>query len=205
MKIKHLVVTAAILAVCLIPLTGSSKLNDSDLNKQVILTQGAALLTQVDAVSLYLSSGKVAYAPRLDPDNVIDVEVTVISMELRNNRQKLKDFVNRQIHTFISVLQDRLPIYAPAIAKSFNPDTDLRFRIDEGSQRAPVASYTGGAWSWDPNAENVAVFNSSQEKGNVQANASRAPAFAGTPITDSETQSVQPKKRNGCGCPSQRD
>jgi hypothetical protein len=140
-----LVAVAALLAMN----TAEARIKKSDLNRKVVMTEEAALLSQVDTVSLYLSSERLAIAPRLTEKGVIEVEMTVLDPVLMGNRTRLHNYVSRLIGTFISVLEERLPIYAPAVAKNFNPDTDLKFIINEGAMRRPVASYSGGLWTWE--------------------------------------------------------
>lgn len=140
-----LVVAAALLAMN----TSEARIKKSDLKRKVVMTEEAALLSQVDTVSLYLSSERVAIAPRLTKKGVIEVEMTVLDPALIGNRSRLRRYVSRLINTFTSVLEERLPIYAPAVAKNFNSDTDLEFIINEGPRRRPVASYSGGSWSWE--------------------------------------------------------
>ncbi len=195
---------AAVLGVMFSATTAFGELKEADLQKKVVVTEQAALLTQVDAVSLYLASERVSFAPKLSPEDIIDVEVTVLARELRDNRKRLQDFVTRQIRTFISVLEDRLPIYAPSIAKSFNPDTDLAFHINEGPERSPLATYSAGQWRWVNGAAGV------------EKTPSAAPAASLPPPLPSKAQETASAKnsdlndapapaKKGCNCPALRN
>ncbi len=144
---------APIIAILLIfGAVAHAEIKKADLNKPVVLTERAALLTQVDTVSLYLSSDRVALAPRLTKDGVIDVEMTVLAPDLQYDRGRLQAYAQRLIRTFTDVLAERLPVYAPAVAKTFDAKRDVRFEIDAGAGRTPMAVWTGGAWGWKAGA-----------------------------------------------------
>ena len=167
--------------------TAEARIKKSDLKRKVVVTEEAALLSQVDTVSLYLSSERVAIAPRLTKKGIIEVEMTVLDPVLIGNRTRLHNFVSRLIDTFISVLEERLPIYAPAIAKSFDRDRDIVFVINEGATRRPVASWEGGSWTW--------------EEGEM------VPLAAGEPRPwESDINRVRAMEpaRKGCRCPARR-
>ncbi len=126
----------------------AAELSQRDLDKRVTMTEKAALLQQVDTVSLYLSSERVKLAPRLTDAGVVDVEMTVLDPYLAADRARLRDFVVRNVTTFNDVLAERLPIYAPALAKEFDAKRDVRFRINRGAARVPVATWSGGQFAW---------------------------------------------------------
>ena len=193
MKYQYLLVIALSLV-----LLGSSQvraeIKSSDLAKQVTLTEEAALLTQVDAVSLYMSSDRVAFAPRLNSANVIEVEATVLDRNLLANSGNLQSFVSRTIDSFISVLQERLPIYTPSVASKFRRNSDIKFMINAGGERKPVAMWYAGKWYWD--------------KGWTSQAASAA-AYAAAPYRSVPTKAVgdvaaQPKGKLGCNCPARK-
>ena len=164
-----------------------ARIKKSDLRRKVVMTEEAALLSQVDTVSLYLSSERVAIAPRLTKRGVIEVEMTVLDPALIGNRSRLHRYVSRLINTFTSVLEERLPIYAPAVAKNFNSDTDLEFIINEGPGRRPVASYSGGTWNW--------------EEGQVIPIAAQEPMVPESDIN--RVRAMEPVRRP-CPCPARR-
>lgn len=126
-----------------------AKLKQADLDRRVYVTEKAALLAQVDTISLYLSSDRVVLAPRLTKQGVIEIETTVLAPDLIYDRGRLHDFVSRQIRTFVSVLKERLPVYAPALARSFDPATDIAFIVNASAARNPVARWEGGDWKWE--------------------------------------------------------
>lgn len=121
-------------------------IKDADLKKEVALTEEAALLSQVDAVSLHMTSDRVAYAPRLNSENIIEVETTVLAPDLTGDSGRARAFVTRQIETFIKVLKERLPIYAPSIAKTFDERKDIKFVVNATPKRVPVATWYDGEW-----------------------------------------------------------
>lgn len=162
-----------------------AEIKKSDLDKNVVMTEKAALLSQVDTVSLYLSSDRVAFAPTLSKGGVIEVEATVLGWDLVSNRDELYGFVSRLIATFISVLEERLPIYAPAIAKTFNSDTDIAFDINAGAARTPVAEWKAGKWEWAAGGGEILT---------------PLPLPGGAP--DINEARAQPAGRKGCNCPA---
>ncbi|MFA4874074.1 MAG: hypothetical protein WC956_02115 [bacterium] len=208
---RHITIAVCSILCLFVSFSTSAKIKDADLQRPAVVTEEAALLSQVDAVSLYLSSDRVAYAPKLMPDKVIEVEVTVLSRELRDNRNRLQDFIQRQIKTFISTLRDRLPIYAPTIARSFNPDTDIAFNINEGPERRRAASYRAGQWAWQPGAREAKAVAPAPDT-YYQQTASKA-AIPPPPKSQKSTYSKVPEQKKpvaestgkkGCNCPAMR-
>jgi hypothetical protein len=159
-------------------------LGKDDLQKSVYLTEEAALLTQIDAVSLHLSSDKVSHAPRLNEKNVIEVDTTVLDSALLYDREALKQIISRYIETFIATLKERLPVYAPSLAKSFSEREDIVFNVSAGSSREPLAKWSKGKWAWlgDFKAPEVPVY----------FNTSTAP------------MATEGKGKLGCNCPARR-
>lgn len=137
----------AVLAFIALSHPAFAVINGADLNKEVVLTEKASLLTQVDAVSLYMSSNKVSFAPQLLSDNIIEVKVTVLDRAVLAGGN-LKKFVERRINTFKTVLGERLPVYAPSIAKSFDAKKDIRFVINSSADQKQIATCTDGNWNW---------------------------------------------------------
>ena len=139
----------AVLALLLIPtVLAHAYLHENDLQTPVYLTEEAALLSQVDAVSLYISNEKISHAPRLNSDNVSEVDTTIIDPALLQNSAGLQKYVSRHIDTFISVLKERLPVYAPNLAKTFNEREDIIFVIKAVPAGQMVAEWGGGTWRW---------------------------------------------------------
>lgn len=171
-----------------------AELKKQDLQRQVVVTEEAALLTQVDTVSLYLSSSKVALAPRLTQARVIEVEMTVLDPALTADQTGIKGFTQRIIDTFISVLKERLPIYAPALAGKFDANTDLIFKVNVGAQRSPFGTWQGGTW-----------ILSSTPVTKPEAKLDVAPPASDlneTRAVENETKDLKTSK--GCACPALR-
>jgi hypothetical protein len=206
---------ALAIAGVLVPLAAQGKIKQADLSRQTVVTEQAALLNQVDTVSLYLTSPKVSYAPRLSPQGIIEVEVTVLDPALIRDRAKLEDFVSRQVRTFTSVLMERLPIYAPAVAAHFNPQTDMTFFVNAGANRQRVATVSGNAWVWWKEGASAAVpppaAASAPTPMPAKASAIPPPAPAAgkgkqapAPVPASKEASAAEGGKKGCGCPVRR-
>lgn len=201
------VVLSLCFAVCFFaPAVGSATITESALKKKVVITEEAALLQQVDTVSLYLSSNKIAFAPRL-AGGVIEVETTVLAPELIAHRAKAKEFVTRTIGTFISVLKERLPIYAPDIAARFDPAKDIAFHVNSGTSRTPLGAWKGGAWE-DAVAVAPKAAPAAATPAVVEPAAAGAPpagkAFAQkSAVKEEEIKEVKPGPK-GCACPARR-
>ena len=125
----------------------AAEIRRADADRKVMVSEGSLLMTQVDIVSLYLTSEKVAYEPRMDTDK-ISVQVTVLSRRLIENREKMQDFVTRQIEIFKRELSMRVAHVAPSIADHFDPNSDIIFEINAGTRRERVAYVNGGNWTW---------------------------------------------------------
>lgn len=170
-----------------------AELKSSDLGKQVVLTEKSALLGQIDTISLYLSSDRIALAPRLTKGGVIEVEATILAPELIKQEAMAKDFAVRIIHTFNSVLKERLPVYAPQVAKAFNSDKDVAFIVNAGVDRRPLGVWKNGGWVGDYVAEKPQIADN---KTDAKVNEARAKEAE-------ETKNVEPG-RKGCNCPARR-
>ncbi|MBT3181678.1 MAG: hypothetical protein HN337_04120 [Deltaproteobacteria bacterium] len=193
MKYQYLLAIA--LSIVLLGSTEvGAEIKSSDLTKQVTLTEEAALLTQVDAVSLYMSSDKVAFAPRLNNANIIEVETTVLDNNLLANSSAMQGFVTRTIDSFVSVLQERLPIYAPSVASKFRKNGDVKFMINAGGERKPVAMWYAGKWYWDkawtPYAAPVVNYG--------------VAPYRAVPNHVVGDVAAQAKGKLGCNCPARR-
>lgn len=174
-----------------------AELKETDLKKAVTLTEEAMLLSQVDAVALYMTSEKVAYAPRLTSDKIIEVETTVLSKDLISNSARLEAFVTRGMKAFVSVLKERLPIYAPSIAGTFDENKDIKFIVNAGGKRIPVATCVGGGWKWD------VAWSSTQ----VAASSYAAPTSNYAAVQASPSPAAAEPEKKGklaCDCPARR-
>jgi hypothetical protein len=157
-----LMIVACLFVVSAYALPTHAKIRQRDLNRRVVVTERAALLQQTDTVSLYLSSEKVALAPRLTKGGIVDVESTVLDRGLIANRHDMKAYVLRLAKTFISVLEERLPTYAPSVARKFNSRTDITFSVNEGTSTRSIAILSGGIWTWSAGMTPVALSNESK-------------------------------------------
>lgn len=196
---------AALLVFLVVVLGGTqsfAELKKQDLQRQVVVTEEAALLTQVDTVSLYLSSPKVALAPRLNQAHVIEVEMTILDPALVADQTGIKGFVQRIIDTFISVLKERLPIYAPAIAGKFDASKDIIFKVNVGASRAPFGIYRGSAWSLSATPVAVPVASAETVPAAKVAPVAQPTDLNETRVVENETKDLKTNK--GCDCPALR-
>ena len=125
----------------------SAELRQADMKLQAPPTQAAALLQQVDILSLYFSSTHIAYAPHLLQEKLIEIEATVLDPSLLLDQKKLENILMRQIQVFLRELKIRLSLYAPMVAKHFDENTDIRFVINQGVHRKPLGSWREGKLS----------------------------------------------------------
>lgn len=169
----------------------TAEIKKSELGKQVALTQEALLLQQVDTVSLYLSSDKVAFAPKLSGDR-IEVETTLLDPTLAQHAGETGSYVARLVDTFINVLKERLPSYAPSLAKSFDPKKDILFMVNSGAERLSVGTWRGGVWA----SANTPSLTVSSPKLTSDVSTGRA---AGTKTLGQGTS-----KTKDCDCPAKR-
>lgn len=130
-------------SICLFVGTSFAEIKKEDLSKNVVLTEEAMLLSQVDTVSLYLTSDRAVFAPRLS-NGIVEIDMTVLASDLVSDSAKMKDYSSRIINTFISVLSERLPDFAPMIAKTFSPEKDIVFTISAGADKTPAGSWKSG-------------------------------------------------------------
>ena len=145
---RALGVTVALVVLAL-ALPAHAEIRKSDLRKNVVVTQEAAILQQADTVCLYLSSERASLAPRLR-GGVIEVEITVLAPELTSNRAAAVEFASRLARTFLSVFEERLPIYAPDVAASFDAVKDVVFHANLGAARTPLGRLTAGGLAGAP-------------------------------------------------------
>lgn len=147
MKLISLVIASAVL---FLSFQLHAELKKSDLEKGATLTQEATLLQQVDTISLYLTSERVVFAPRLTKEGIVEVESTILAPELISNKEDMERYMARLIDTFIRLLKERLPTFAPAIAKGFDSNKDIVFVVNAGAKRKPVGTWKGGGWAGRP-------------------------------------------------------
>lgn len=189
---RYFTTVLAILLISLFAIPSSAVIKKADLQKRNVLTEEAELLSQVDTISLYLSSDRIVFAPRLTKAGVIEVETTVLSRDLTANVGRLKSYVERIVDTFVSVLKERLPVYAPAVAKSFDSEKDIVFIVNAGVERRSVGCLKGGVWQ-DLVAAQVVTAESPPAI--VELNDIRA---------EEADAGAESAGRKGCGCPARR-
>ncbi|MDO8518956.1 MAG: hypothetical protein Q7T11_02190 [Deltaproteobacteria bacterium] len=112
------------------------------------LTSGKLFLNQVDTVSLYLSTPKIVYVPRLTKEMQLKMTLTLLGNSFSGNKKGWQNLVLRHIKTFNKTLMERLEYYTPELAKQFNPETDVEFEIKTGADRDTVATWSQGQWHW---------------------------------------------------------
>lgn len=174
--------------------SASAEPKNTDLSGQVVLTEEAVLLSQVDTVSLYLSSNKLQLAPRLNKDKVVEVETTVLDAGLIADPAKLTKFVTRISDTFVSVLKERLPVYAPALAEKFDLKKDIIFNVNTGAGRSPFGVIKGGTFKL---AANVAAVSDDSPP--------VVPEISAEPAVPSAADGAGTVGKKGCGgCPARR-
>lgn len=189
MKNPMMMVALAVVFVLVFIQGAGAEMRKTDLQRRITVTEEGALLSQVDTISLYLSSDRIALAPRLAAGGLIEVEATVLTPDLCADFSKLKGYVGRICDTFISVLKERLPIYTPGLAKRFDPSKDIVFIVNAGSERTPVGTMKNCILE-DANAEGAAVV--------------------AAPDSDlNKTRAIEAEESNthgkvSCGCPVKR-
>ena len=125
-----------------------AKMTPTTFNAGESLTSGKLFLNQVDTVSLYLSTEKIVYVPRLTQDLHLSVSLTLLSMSFGSDAAEMEKFVTRHIHVFNKTLKERLEFYAPQLAKEFDPNQDVDFVVKVGAEQKSVATWQGGEWKW---------------------------------------------------------
>lgn len=171
-------------------------IRDSDLRKKVVITEEAALLQQVDTVSLYLSSERAALAPRL-AGGIIEVETTLLASDLIISPSKGREYVARLAETFLAVLKERLPIYVPDIATRFDPAADITFVVNAGAERRFLGAYKGGAWIEGEGAMALPALSEGP-----LALPTAAKGLSGAKAVEARAKPVISPK--GCACPARR-
>lgn len=166
-----------------------AELKKADLSQRAPVTQGGALLNQVDILSLYFSSERVAHAARLVGNKRVDIESTVLDITLAVDKLELERFLTRQIETFVAVLAERLKTYAPSVAQTFDAKKDIRFLIKGGADRQLLAMWEGGAWR-SATPEDSTIIQAERAVAAVPA------------LSEAHAEAVTAKK--ACACPALR-
>src|SRR3989344_3481780 len=122
----------------------TAKVSQRDFNSSQSVSAGKLFMSQVDIVSLYLSTDHVVYVPRLTDDLRIRVSMTLLGFSFGNDQAALEEFVTRHISTFNTTLSERLNYYTPAIGRTFSAKEDVEFNVQIGPERKPVGIWPGG-------------------------------------------------------------
>lgn len=125
----------------------AAEVRSQDLDRRITVTEGSQLSTQVDLVSLYFSSERIRYEPFAGTGPKIQINVVVLSKDLMNHRDAMRDLVARQAMAFGRELDRRLEVAAPSIALHFDPRTDLIFQVKDGTSGNTVAQIANGEWT----------------------------------------------------------
>ncbi|MBI4224346.1 MAG: hypothetical protein HY609_05385 [Deltaproteobacteria bacterium] len=139
---------ACLLIFLLIPGMVSAQMRDRTFATAEPMTAGKLFLDQVDKVSLYLSTDRIVYTPRLEREMQLKVTITLLSTAYRGPTQELRQFVLRHVRTFNKTLTERLKFYTPELAKEFDAERDVSFLIQIGADRQKIAAVESGKWQW---------------------------------------------------------
>ncbi|MBI5299366.1 MAG: hypothetical protein HY877_03610 [Deltaproteobacteria bacterium] len=151
-----------------------AKMTPATFNAGESLTSGKLFLNQVDTVSLYLSTERIVYVPRLTQDLHLSVSLTLLGMSFGSNTTEMEKFVVRHIQAFNKTLKERLEFYAPQLAKEFDPNQDVDFVVKVGADQKSVATWQGGEWKWiDTSKKQASVVEVGSDK-------KKCPAMIGT-------------------------
>ncbi|OGQ05286.1 MAG: hypothetical protein A2W61_03425 [Deltaproteobacteria bacterium RIFCSPLOWO2_01_44_7] len=161
-----------------------ARMSGDTFNSGEKVTAGKLFLNQVDMVSLYLSTERVVYVPRLTSDTHLSVELTILGMG-SNASEALKNFVMRHINTFNKTLRERLEYYTPTLANEFDPTQDVQFSIHVGTDKRKVATWSGGQWAWVERVQKQRVAEASPV----------TQATSPQPFTEIQPKEVQKEKK----------
>lgn len=154
-----------------------AKMTPATFNAGESLTSGKLFLNQVDTVSLYLTTERIIYVPRLTEGLHLNVGLTLLGMSFGSDAAEMEKFVTRHIHAFNKTLKERLEFYAPQLAKEFDPNQDVDFVVKVGADQKSVATWQGGEWKWiDTLKEQTRVSEGRSKK--------KCPALIGTKKTE---------------------
>lgn len=112
------------------------------------MTAGKLFLDQVDKVSLYLSTDRIVYTPRLQEGAQLHMTITLLEFQAEPRSEALQDFILRHVGTFNKTLTERLKLYTPDLAREFNAKRDVSFLIQIGPDRQKIAAVQNGKWEW---------------------------------------------------------
>jgi len=143
---KSVLITLAFL-VFSVP-AAKAKISKRQLGASESVTAGKLFMSQVDTVSLYLSTDHIVYVPRLTQDLKVRATMILLGLSFGNDQKALEEFVNRHVTVFNKTLVERLEYYTPSLAKNFKPETDVEFVVQIGPDRKPAGVWRGGNWIW---------------------------------------------------------
>lgn len=134
-----------LLLLCSFSVAARAELKAEALETKQTLTSKQILLQQIDTVSLYLQTENIVYVPKYREKDPIQVKIFFLKKE-KGSSGEFRDLALRHVRAFQSGLKERLSIYTPELASSFNGGTDLEFEIFAGTDRKKVAQVTKGEW-----------------------------------------------------------
>lgn len=144
MKKSILVISLSLLVFAV---SAEAKIQKKTFESNTTLTAGQLFLSQVDTISLYLTTQNVVYVPRLTKENQLQVDLVFLQRSLAE-KEGLQQFSVRHIQTFQKALKDRLELYTPELAKEFDVNQDIQFTIKVGRSGQSVALWRDGNWYW---------------------------------------------------------
>lgn len=123
-----------------------AELKAEALETRQTLTAKQILLQQIDTVSLYLQTENIVYVPKYREKDPILLKIFFLKKE-KGTSGEFRDLGLRHVKAFQNGLKERLSIYTPELAASFDAVTDLEFEIYAGTDRKKVAQVTKGEWT----------------------------------------------------------
>lgn len=128
-----------------VAITARAELSAEALGTPKTMTAKQILLQQIDTVSLYLQTENIVYLPQYRESESIQIKIFFLKKGGKLSGD-FRDFALRHVKAFQTGLKERLNIYTPELAQTFNGDTDLEFEIYAGTNRKLIAQVTKGSW-----------------------------------------------------------
>ena len=130
-----------------------AKLSKKGFDNTEKTTSGNIFMTQVDIVSLYLSTNNIVYVPQLTEDYTLRVHMNLLGLPFGNDREKTEEFVGRHVQVFSKTLADRIGYFSPKMAKTFKAEEDIEFIVQVGTEQKPIGIWQKGVWHWEGEGE----------------------------------------------------
>ncbi|MDO8526884.1 MAG: hypothetical protein Q7T03_04250 [Deltaproteobacteria bacterium] len=178
---------------------GTAKISRQAFESPQKMTAGQLLLNQVDAVSLYLTTEKIVYVPRIREDQKLYVSLTLLGISFGDDRRAMQEYIQRHINAFNKALSERLKFYTPELAREFDPKEDVEFVVKNGAEGTPIATWKNGQWTWSETGKPIAVFQSDSPAGSPEVRVKkRCPALIGSAtatsvLPDPKEETAAPK------------